>query len=319
MLINHDYLAIKRIKMAKVISFINYKGGVGKTTTTFHIGCALAMFEPKKKVLLIDADPQTNLTFLCCEFSKWESHVKTYGSLETVYSAYLDNKKQLLRDIIWEKPMTRPELANIDLVPSTIELLDIDLRLQSKTKAATTIHEIAQIHVDQRSILSKAIKGVASNYDYILIDCPPNLYLATQNALYASDGYLVTLMPDHFSTIGVKFLDKKVRQLLRERNLAEQIIDPNNNEAKTLPYFLSFVKVNVTAGRQQIVAKEQMELVRTMPDFTGKCFDSHTEDFKDIREATTEQLPVFLHTPYSQNAGFYKRMAEEFRLRFPQP
>lgn len=49
--------------MAKIISFINYKGGVGKTTTTFHIGCALAMFEPKKKVLLIDADPQTNLRF----------------------------------------------------------------------------------------------------------------------------------------------------------------------------------------------------------------------------------------------------------------
>ncbi|HAF02819.1 MAG TPA: hypothetical protein DIT76_03350 [Spartobacteria bacterium] len=52
--------------MAKIISFINYKGGVGKTTTTFHIGCALARFEPKKKVLLIDADPQTNPTFLCC-------------------------------------------------------------------------------------------------------------------------------------------------------------------------------------------------------------------------------------------------------------
>ncbi len=305
--------------MVRVISFINYKGGVGKTTTTFHIGCALAMFEPKKKVLLIDADPQTNLTFLCCEFSKWESRVKTNGSLETVYSAYLDQKKKLLRDIIWTKPMTRPELANVDLVPSTIELLDIDLRLQSKTKAATTIQEVAQIHLDQRSILSKALKEVANDYDYILIDCPPNLYLATQNALYASDGYLVTLMPDHFSTVGVTFLDKKVRQLLRERNLAEQIIDPNNNGVKTLPYFLSFVKVNVTAGRQQIVAKEQMALVRSMSSFTGKCFDSHTEDWKDIREATTEQLPVFLNSPGSQNDILYQRMAVEFRKEFPQP
>ncbi len=305
--------------MAKVISFINYKGGVGKTTTTFHIGCALAMFEPKKKVLLIDADPQTNLTFLCCEFSRWESRVKSHGSLETVYSGYLDQKKKPLRDIIWPKPMLRPELANVDLVPSTIELLDIDLRLQSKTRAATTIREVAQTHLEQRSILSEAIKEVSSDYDYILIDCPPNLYLATQNALYASDGYLVTLMPDHFSTVGVTFLDRKIRQLLRERNLSEQIVDPNNNGLKTLPYFLCFVKVNVTAGRQQIVAKEQMGIVRRMPNFADKCFTNHTEDWKDIREATTEQLPVYLNSPGSQNDAFYRNMTGEFRTKFPQP
>jgi len=303
--------------MAKIISFINYKGGVGKTTTTFHIGCALAMFEPKKKVLLIDADPQTNLTFLCCDMARWEIRIKTNGSLETIYSAYLDQQKKSLRNIIWERPMARPELANVDLVPSDIELLDIDLRLQSRTKAATTIQEIARTHIDQRSILSEAIKEIAPDYDYILIDCPPNLYLATQNALYASDGYLVTLMPDHFSTVGVNFLDKKILQLLREKTLAEQIIDPTNNGLRTLPYFLCFVKVNVTAGRQQIVAKEQMRLVRTTPKFADKCFESHTEDWKDIREATIAELPVFLNSPGTQNDGFYKRMAEEFRLKFP--
>jgi chromosome partitioning protein len=303
--------------MARVISFINYKGGVGKTTTTFHIGCALAMFEPKKKVLLIDADPQTNLTFLCCDFAGWEARIKTNGSLESVYSAYLSQQEKPLRDVIWTKPMARPELANVDLVPSTIELLDIDLRLQSRTKAATTIQEVAQIHLDQRSILVKAIAEVAGDYDYVLIDCPPNLYLATQNALYASDGYLVTLMPDHFSTVGVTFLDKKVSQLLRERDLAEQIVVSNGSGRVAPPYFLSFVKVNVTAGRQQIVAREQMALVRSMPKFAGKCFDSHTEDFKDIREATTEQLPVFLNSPGSQNDLFYRSMAQEFRLRFP--
>ena len=83
--------------MAKVISFINYKGGVGKTTTTFHIGCALAMFEPKKKVLLIDADPQTNLTFLCCDDTRWKKQIASNGSLESIYSAYLDGKSKSIR------------------------------------------------------------------------------------------------------------------------------------------------------------------------------------------------------------------------------
>lgn len=242
--------------------------------------------------------------------------MKAHGSLETVYSAYLDHQPSSLKNIIWKKPMSRPELANVDLVPSTIELLDIDLRLQSKTHAATTIREVAQTHLDQRSILSNAIKEIAHEYDYVLIDCPPNLYLATQNALYASDGYLVTLMPDHFSTVGVTFLDRKVRQLLKERNLAEQIVDPSSEGSRVLPSFLCFVKVNVTAGRQQIVAREQMAIVRGMPNFKGKCFDAHTEDFKDIREATTEQLPVFLNSRGSQNDGFYRLMAEEFRAKF---
>jgi chromosome partitioning protein len=301
--------------MAKIISFINYKGGVGKTTTTFHIGCALAMFEPKKKVLLIDADPQTNLTFMCCDQPTWEARIKTNGSLETVYSAYLNGEKKPFKHIVWQKPMTHPQLANVDLVPSDIELLDIDLRLQSRTKAATTIREVAQTHLDQRSILSEAIKEVAPEYDYILIDCPPNLYLATQNALYASDGYLVTLMPDHFSTVGVSFLEKKIRQLLRERNLAEQIIDLNYNVVKAPPYFLCFVKVNVTAGKLHKVARAQMATVRL--NYPGKCFNAETEDREDIRAATIAELPVFLNSPGSQNDGFYQSMAVEFRTNFP--
>ena len=303
--------------MPRIISFINYKGGVGKTTTTFHVGCALAMFEPKKRVLLIDADPQTNLTFLCAEVVAWEKQIAAHGSLESLYSAYLDGQNKALKDIIWKAPIQRPELSNLDLVPSTIELLDIDLRLQSKTRSATTIREVAQIHLDQRSILAGAIKGVLTNYDYILIDCPPNLYLATQNALYASDGYLVTLLPDDFSTIGLTFLDRKVGQLLRERNLSEQIVDPGNNGLTTLPFYVSFVKLPVTAGRTQNVAKEQMAIVKQMPKFAGKCFNSHTEDYKDIREATTEKLPVFLSSTGNQNIPFYKNMADEFRQKFP--
>lgn len=303
--------------MAKIISFLNYKGGVGKTTTTFHIGCGLAMFEPKKKVLLIDADPQTNLTFLCAKFADWEKQMRNVGSLETVYSAYLKGKKKPLRELIWKSPMSRPELANIDVIPSTIELLDIDLRLQSRTKAATTIQEVAQIHIDQRSILSRAIKEIAGDYDYILIDCPPNLYLATQNALYASDGYLVTLMPDYFSTVGVSFLDKKITQLLRERNLSEQIIDFTSSREITLANFLCFVKVNVTAGNTELAGKKQMVEVRTIPSFAGRCFASHTEDRKDIREATTAQLPVYLKSPGSQNDVLYRKITAEFLLRFP--
>jgi chromosome partitioning protein len=165
--------------MARVISFINYKGGVGKTTTAFHIGCALAMFH-KKRVLLIDADPQTNLTFLCSDFAEWRDQVAKFGSLEALYRGYIDHNPIEIPQIIWRKPMSHQGLEALDLIPSDITLLDIDLRLQSRTKASTTIREVAETHLTQRSILAHALEQVHSEYDYILIDCPPNLYLATQ-------------------------------------------------------------------------------------------------------------------------------------------
>lgn len=302
--------------VAKVISFMNYKGGVGKTTTTYHIGCGLAMYHGKR-VLLIDNDPQTNLTFLCASLADWKKHLEARGSLEALYRGFIDSQPVCIQDIVWKRPMPHQRLESIDLIPSDITLLDIDLRLQSRTKSSTTIREVAETHLKQRGILREALGAVLQDYDYIFIDCAPNLYLATQNALYASDGYLVTLMPDHFSTIGVEFLDRKVSELLRERSLAEQLLRSGTNGANELPFFLVFVRVPVTAGRMQIVAREQMALVRGLPKFSARCFDSKTEDYKDIREATTEERPVFLNSPGSQNCENYRQMAAEFLQRFP--
>jgi chromosome partitioning protein len=224
--------------VARIISFINYKGGVGKTTTTFHIGCGLAMFH-NKRVLLVDGDPQTNLTFLCSDFTNWRTQVNANGSPENLYRSLFEDTPFSIRSIIWRHPLAHAQLQSIDLIPSNINLLDIDLRFQAMTKPSTTIREIAQTHLSQRSILSRALSEVIDEYDYILIDCPPNLYLATQNALYGSDGYLVTLLPDHFSTVGVEFLDTRVIQLSRERSLAQQILDPATTALQETPFFLT--------------------------------------------------------------------------------
>ncbi|PYV32744.1 MAG: hypothetical protein DMG22_12190 [Acidobacteria bacterium] len=257
------------------------------------------------------------MTFLCSDFPGWRQQTSNAGSLESLYRGYLDANPVPIRRIIWQHPITDSRLGTVDLIPSDITLLDIDLRLQSRTKPSTTIQEVAQVHLSQRSILVNALADILSEYDYILIDCPPNLYLATQNALYASDGYLITLMPDHFSTVGADFLEERVGRLLTERSLARQILGETVGAGPEPPFFLAFVKVNVTAGRLQIVAREQMALVRGRPRFANRCFDSVTEDYKDIREATTEQRPVFFNSPGSHNDQNYRRMTDEFIRRFP--
>src|SRR6266480_7791108 len=114
--------------MATVVSFINYKGGVGKTTTTYHVGCSLA-YHHQKRVLMIDIDPQTNLTFLCAPIEKWEQFKKRTGTIATMYQRFqqkiaLDTKRHT-----WTEPIQvgSRRLQGLDLIPCDIDLLGEDL------------------------------------------------------------------------------------------------------------------------------------------------------------------------------------------------
>ncbi len=200
----------------KTLSFINYKGGVGKSTTTYHIGCALAL-DHGMKVLLVDVDPQTNLTFLCATPERWEKFKTSNGTLASLYRAYLDNKPFDVRRIVWTNPVESagtPMVKGLNLIPSDVELLGIDLDLGLKTAQSSDLAGAARHYVNQRAILHEALENIKQDYDYVLIDCPPNLYLVTQNALSTSDHYIVTALPDHLSTIGLSILGDRINKLV---------------------------------------------------------------------------------------------------------
>jgi chromosome partitioning protein len=186
--------------MAQILSFINYKGGVGKTTTTYHIGCALALYHDKR-VLLVDIDPQTNLTFLCAVQDRWQQHKnRGGGTVVSLYKRYLEGKDVDIRKGIWKSPIKdrqgAPLAPNLDLIPSDLELLiDQDVKVLGATKLSRTNPLAAQVseikiraehYVIPRIFLTQVLKQCDKDYDYVLIDCPPNLYLLTQNALLAS-------------------------------------------------------------------------------------------------------------------------------------
>jgi chromosome partitioning protein len=95
--------------MAKIVSFINYKGGVGKTTTTYHLGCALA-YAHDKKVLLVDIDPQCNLTLLCAVWDRWRDYAGKGGvSVATLYERYLKGKPFVSPRNVWKSPIPGQE------------------------------------------------------------------------------------------------------------------------------------------------------------------------------------------------------------------
>src|SRR6266404_4361782 len=202
---------------AKILSFINYKGGVAKTTTTYHVGCSLAQHF-NKRVLLIDIDPQTNLTFLCASIEKWGEFKTKTGTIATLYKRYLEGIALDTKRFIWRTPITwsRRQVQNLDIIPCDIDLIGEDLaggQVTGSFPSLEMLRKQSNAYLRDRMFVRKLLKEVEDEYDYILIDCPPNLYLMTQNALAASRWYVVTAIPDHLSTIGLSILQKKVTKI----------------------------------------------------------------------------------------------------------
>ena len=165
----------------KVYSIINQKGGVGKTTTTINLGTAMAACDAK--VLLIDMDPQGNLsTGLGVSPSK-----RQFGC----YNILTSTKKI-------DECAIQTEIPNLNLVTANESLLGVEIELSS--------------FEDRALRLKKEIEGI-DNYDFILLDCPPALNIITLNALAASDGALVPLQAEFYALEGLSQLLKTIKSI----------------------------------------------------------------------------------------------------------
>lgn len=291
-----------RWSVPKVVSFINYKGGVAKTTSTYHVGCWLA-YRKGKRVLLIDIDPQTNLTFLCAPVQKWEKRRRSVGTIATLYRRYADRKPLDVKRYIWRRPIRLPNGEHhprLDLIPCDIELIGEDLGVGSMTgdfKSMEMLKNSASAFIRDRTFLSKVIQEVEDDYDIVLIDCPPNLYLMTHNALVASDHYIVTAIPDHLSTIGLNILKNKVGKIGSMIDSAAALagIPPNTYTPADFGAIL-FVRVRIGGDMVTTAHADTMTNIRS----AHRCFDTHTTELIGYTEAATNSVPVWFH--HSDNA-----------------
>lgn len=313
--------------MAKVFSFINYKGGVGKTTTTYHIGCALALHH-NKRVLLIDIDPQTNLTFLCATHDRWQEYKnRGGGTIVSLYERYLAGKEADVASAIWRSPIQntdrQPLVHNLDLIPSDVKLLvDLDVTIGSGTTLprpnplAAQLSEIkirALHYVLPRIFLTQVLKQCNNDYDYVLIDCPPNLYLLTQNALLASHYYIITALPDHLSTIGMHELCKGADEL------SSRLVEHGRLVGYTLtkPTLGGIIFVRVVRQTPTRIHSETMERARRQ--YKDLVFNTYTTELTGYQEASEVAMPVFSlqSTNAKRAADQYLAITDEFVRRFP--
>ncbi len=173
--------------MAKTVSILNQKGGVGKTTTAVNLAAAIGI--EGKKTLLVDIDPQGNSTS-GFGINKRDIKQSSYDVLTGKCSA--------------EEAILRTEFENIDIMPSNMNLAGAEIE----------IIEIA----NRESLLKRALALVWEKYDYIFLDCPPSLGLITLNALTASDTFMVPIQCEYYALEGLSQLMATVRQIKRLYN-----------------------------------------------------------------------------------------------------
>lgn len=192
--------------MAKVISFINLKGGVGKTTLTVNIAATLAKSHGKK-VLVIDLDPQTNATVSLITQQEWkERHDVAKQTLYHMFNDVLEDTNDFDIDEAIIKGVGG--ITQLDLLPSSMQLVEIqDLLPAMGNKSFIS-------HVD---VLGNHIDAVKKQYDYILIDCPPNLGAITLNGINISDCYIIPTVPDILSRIGIDLILSRIENFQQKK------------------------------------------------------------------------------------------------------
>ena len=187
-------------------------------------------------------------------------------------------------------------------MPCDIDLIGEDMsrgQIAGEFTSMTEVKKNAEWFIRDRRFLTNVIRQTSDEYDYVLIDCPPNLYLMTENALVASDYYIVTAIPDHLSTIGLNTLIRKVNEI--DRRVRDKIIQSaGKTSVSRVAEFgaVLFVRVRIGGSVLTNAHRNIMSHVGSFlhDDFgTDKCFKTFTTEAIGYSEAAENMLPVWLH------------------------
>jgi chromosome partitioning protein len=252
--------------MGKIIAIANQKGGVGKTTTTVNLAASLGVLE--KKVLLIDADPQANASSgLGIDVNTVE--IGTYQIIE--------------HSIIPKDAVVKCSAPNVDVIPSHIDLVAIEIELVDKP--------------EREYMLKKALENIKDDYDYILIDCAPSLGLLTLNALTASDSVIIPIQCEYFALEGLGKLLNTIKSI-------QKIHNPNLDiEGLLLTMFDSRLRLS-----NQVVEEVQKH-------FNDMVFETIIQRNIKLSEAPSFGESIINYDATSKGANNYLQLANEIIKR----
>lgn len=304
----------------QIISIINYKGGVGKTTVTANLAAELA--RRNKRVLLLDMDAQSSLTFSFVAPDYWDQYLKHHKTIKN----YFDCISQGTPPINLSQLVIKPHVNNIlqqlgssgyiDLICSHLGLINIDLELATLLGGAN-MSQAKLKYIKVHGQLRDSINNFASqNYDVVLIDCPPNFNIVTKNALVASDQILIPAKPDYLSTLGIDYLYRSFSKLIKEFN---EYASLDSNIRPSNPFYLGVVFTMIQLYRGYPIASQQQFITQTRR-LNIPIFDSFFRENKSIFAlAPQDGIPVilngYINTPYRDIVEEINNFVNEFMTK----
>ena len=248
--------------MGTVISVVNQKGGVGKTTTAVNLAAYLG--KRSQKTLLIDADPQGNATS-GLGFAKKDQEQTTYDVM--------------INGLPLTEAIQNTQYRNLYLCPANIELTGAEIELISVP--------------EREKVLAKAMSSIRTQFDYILIDCPPSLGLMTVNALTASNSILIPIQAEYYALEGLE-------QLIGTYSLVKNSSNPD----------LEVLGIVITMfdTRTQLAHQVEAEVREHFPD---QVFKTVIPRNVRLSEAPSYGKPILAYDKWSRGAKAYDSLAKE--------
>ena len=249
--------------MGRTIVIANQKGGVGKTTTAINLSASLA--ESGKKVLLIDMDPQANAT--------QGIGINRSDLSQTTYDVIVDG-------VPIENIIKTSNVENLYVAPASIDLAGVEIQL-------------SQVKNGREQRLKNSLKNVVSDYDYIIIDCPPALGILNTNALTAADSVLIPVQCEYYALEGLT-------QLLNTILLTQSVFNENLT--------IEGVLLTMLDSRTNLGTEVSQEVRKY---FKEKVYDTVIPRNVKLSEAPSEGLCIFDYDSTSVGAKAYARFAKE--------